>query len=110
MLIRGAVSAATVATLLAAAGFIAAPAAPALAYETCNEINATASVKPSSAPGGAKLTLTVKLTNCQKEDRDEESRENETEKERERQQQQDGQGDGSPAVNQLVHFSQDSGP
>jgi hypothetical protein len=107
--IRGAISAAAASTLLTAVGFIAAPA-PALAYERCNEIDATASVKPSSGPGGAKVTLTVKLTNCQKEDRDEEERESEAEKERERQQGRDGHGDGSPAANQLVNFSQESGP
>jgi hypothetical protein len=88
MSIRGAISAVAASTLLAAVGFVATPA-PALAYTNCNTTVATASVTPGSTVGGAQVTFKVELTTCIKGN---------------------GQGDGSPAPNQTVHFSQQSGP
>jgi hypothetical protein len=108
--IRGAVSAIAASSLVAAVGFIVAPA-PALAYETCNEIEATAKVLPAAQQGGDVVTLTVKLTNCEKETENEEkgdeNKEGEAERERERE---GGERDGSPATNMVVNFSQASGP
>ena len=109
MVFRGAILAVVASTLLAAVGFVAAPAI-ALAYEGCNDVDGTDSVDPSSGPGGANVTFTVKLSNCQRGDQDEEARESEAEKAREAQQQRNGQGDGSPAANRVVQFSQESGP
>ena len=104
--IRGAISAAAASSLLAAVSFIVAPA-PALAYETCNEIEATAQVLPVAQQGGDVVTLTVKLTNCEKETEADENNEGAVEREREREH---GEGDGSPATNEIVNFSQASGP
>jgi hypothetical protein len=87
--IRGAISAVAGSTLLAAVGVVVAPA-PALAYTNCNKIVATASLTPGTAIGLGQVTFAVELTNCTKGS---------------------GQGgDGSPAANQVVNFSQQSGP
>jgi hypothetical protein len=105
VLVRGTISALGASTLLTAIGFVAAPA-PALAYENCNEIVPTATVTPSSAAGGASVTLTVRLTSCKRGSDEEEQGEGEGERQREKK----SGDDGNAAANQIVHFSQESGP